>query len=190
MPFNARVAVVTVDDPFGIRDFATDAPAERTSGLRTGNGAAMELRSPGQPKVQVIVSLRDDPLRQLHIRGNITDLQYMAGIRYRDDVDTSAIGGARAIDYSRPAVDGGGIGDPLRDSVSTALDRLARADRTLGHAGKFCCRVVLGEGVSVAEFARRIGRGTKHGQSVATEFFRSCLDILAEVYGLATRRVA
>lgn len=198
LPYNARIAVVTVDDPFGFRDFATDAPAERTSGLRTGNTAATELRATAQPKVQVIVSLRDNPLRTLYVRGHLSDLQWDAGRRYRDDIDTAVIGGARAIDYSRPAVDGGRLGDPLGDSVSAAMDRLAYADSTLNRAkdatinrhGVPLCRAVIETGLSVADYARIVGADTKHGMKKMADLFRSCLDILAEVYGLATRRAA
>lgn len=191
LPFGARVAVETVDDPYAYREFATEMRAQRASDLQAPHvPSATELRTGDPPKVSVIVSLRDDPLRALRLRGDITPLQWMAGIRYRDDVDTSMIGAARAIDYSRPAVDGGGIGDPLRDSVSSALERLRRADAVLGHTGKHCCRAVLGEGLSVAAWARRAGVRTKHGFARATKQFRDYLDLLSEFYGLATRRAA
>jgi len=194
LPFNAKVAVVTVDDPFGIREFAAEAPAERRDYSRPMSAAATELRSPGQPKVSVIVSLRDDPLRTMFVRGRITDLQCMAGLKYRDDIDTSMLGGGRAIDYSRPAVDGGRLGDPLSDAVMAAFGRLSRADAALkastGHGGLICARYIIGERKTVVEYGRHIGWETKHGLSRCADFLRLCLDTLAEVYGLASRRAA
>lgn len=185
LPFNAKVAVVEIDDPYGVRDFASDARAERTADGMNTIAAVTELRSAPEPKVSVVVSLRDDPLQEMLQRGNITRLQFMAGRRYSDDCDTSVIGGARGIDYERPCVDGGGIGDPISLGVQSAFERLARADKKLGKDGKACCRAILGERLTISQYAARCEISTKYGREKLGRFLKVKLDVLAEVYGLA-----
>src|SRR5437868_8808650 len=77
---NAQVIAVEVDDPYALE--------------------------PGD-KVLAFRSLRDDPIERLHCRGMIDDAQRDAGRAYRDDLQLAEIGGARAIDPSKEAVDGG-----------------------------------------------------------------------------------
>src|SRR5262249_51218620 len=77
--------------------------------LATGQYAAIDVDDPyGQrgDKVTVLRQTRGDPLGRLHAHHQIDDAQYHAGRAYQGDRER-ADRGARAIDPTKEAVDGG-----------------------------------------------------------------------------------
>jgi hypothetical protein len=67
LPMNARIVVDTVDDAYGIAEFATYDDDRH------------ELVSQGRPKVTVVRSIRSDPLAALKAQGVIDEVQFLAG---------------------------------------------------------------------------------------------------------------
>src|SRR5690348_15837128 len=92
---NARVAPLEVDDP-------------------------MELGG----KLIVMRSTRDDPLADLHARGQIDEAQYRGGRAFQEDFE-AAERGPRAIDPSKEAVDGGLMPEPITEAQRKAAKQLA-----------------------------------------------------------------
>ena len=77
--------------------------------LAAGQYAPIEVKDPYDPngaKLTVLRQTRGDPLGRLHAHSQIDDAQYHAGRRYQGDRER-ADRGARAIDPTKEAVDGG-----------------------------------------------------------------------------------
>jgi hypothetical protein len=137
LPMDAHIVVDTVDDAYGIAEFATY------------DDERQELVSQGRPKVTVVRSIRSDPLAALKAQGAIDEVQFLAGQMWSWAHMRSEIGGVRAIDPTKERVDGGRIAEPLTDVVKRALDDLRRARLAGRHrAGGRCDRQGshLGEG--------------------------------------------
>lgn len=137
----------------------------------------------------VLRSLRDDPLAHLHDRGHIGDAQFEAGRAWQRHYENSGIGGVRAIDFTKEAVDGRRYDDALTDTQRQAVKELARLDRQLGQEGCALVRDVLGKGWTLSRCAESRGMaGQKHDQEYLGRRFRECLDTLAVELGFATRK--
>lgn len=138
-------------------------------------------------KIVAIRNLRNDPLARLHSHRQIDDAQFYAGRAYQRDWET-AERGARAIDPTKEAVDGGRIPEPLSDSQGKARMRLVEIERALGRKMHRVAHAVLIEGMSMEVMALKLfGR---HGETAAKYYgrlFRDALDELAVEYRLASR---
>lgn len=148
----------------------------------------LDVEDPYEPgaKITVLRSTRRDPLAWMHAHEQITDAQYLAGRDWQRDWERCEQG-ARAIDPTREAVDGGRLPEPLSDKRTAASERLAGVavliarpdERRILHA-------FLVDGMGVEQIAlvyfRRIGAGhlRRFGDRV-----REILDTLAVFYGYA-----
>jgi hypothetical protein len=157
LPINAVVAPAVVDDPIE-------------------HGA----------KLKVLRSLRDDPLASMHSRGHIDDAQMAAGRLWQRYREHSEVGGARAIDPTKEAVDGGRFKEPDITRQSRALAELKRADLKLGDYDRSLVYDVLARNMSITEIAQ--ARSITSGRQICylMERFRGALDDLAKLWGLAT----
>lgn len=173
-PFNAKIALSHVEDAYGIAEFPRYDE-------RRG-----ELISQGAPKVNVVRSLRDDPLAAMEAAGQIDSVQFLAGRHWQFAYVRCEIGGVRAIDPTKEAVDGGRLADPLNEVVKKAIADIARASSALGNEGDSLIRDVLGSKKTVAMAADARGLGTESGRKYLGKRFRECLDTLAGVFGYAT----
>ena len=154
---NAEVGTVTVDDPYEV-------------------GA----------KIVAFRSLRDDTLAYMHQHKQIDDAQLRGGRDWQRDCELSEVGGARAIDPTKEAVDGGGFAySGITDAQSRALASLARASRMLGMEGEAIVRDVLGSHLTVAQAAIKRGLVSEREVHYLGRRLRECLDTLALVYGYA-----
>lgn len=175
LPLNANVVAVEIDAAYGLRE-----------------GAAQNARGewvvPDAPKDIVVASLRNDALRELFARKQIGRHQYDAGRAYQRDFDMSLIGGARAIDFTREAVDGGRMAEPISEASSRALGMLARVSKSLGLEGDVMIRAMLGEGLTIAQYAARRSMEARSGREYVGRRFRECLETLAYLYGFTTRK--
>src|SRR3972149_5789289 len=108
LPINAQVAPIPVDDPYG---------------TETGE------------KIVVFRSLRDDPIGAMHARNQVDQAQYAAARHWQRGYEAVEISGARAIDTTREAVDGGIMREPFTEGMRRAASDLARAGRALGKEG-------------------------------------------------------
>lgn len=152
--------------------------------------AEIEVIDPYDPeaKITVLRQLRNDPLARLHSHHQIDQAQYMAGRAYQRDWET-AERGARAIDPTKEAVDGGRLPEPLSDSQGRARIRLVEIERTLGRAMHRVAHTVLVEGRSLEVVADHLFK--HHGQNATRHcgrLFRDALEILAVEYKMAGKR--
>lgn len=134
--------------------------------------------------LKVTRNVRHDILARLMGNGFIAPHQYEAGRKFENFCGWAEIGGARAIDLTKPKVDGGRLGVVWDfDRRSYALGSLKQARVKLGQDGYNLCFWLLGENrtlreLSVSEWHERLlGR-----------HFRDCLETLAILWGLATKR--
>jgi hypothetical protein len=134
----------------------------------------------------VIVSLRDDPLRRYKVRGFIDQAQFEAGREWQNCYEAVEIGRGQGIDYGRPKVDGGGFSDPLSERRRRAARDLERMGRVLGQFGEAIFRKVLGERKFMEQVVREFGYEPTQRQIDGFSFtFRMGLENLAKARGLA-----
>jgi hypothetical protein len=174
LPINAVVAPAVVDDPLE-------------------HGA----------KLKVIASLRGDPLRSMFVRDqlrsederkddartgrNTGDARFAAGRLWQRYREHSELGGARAIDPTREAVDGGRFKEPDISRMSAALAKLKQANSELQEYEASLVYDVLARNMTITEIAA--ARSVTSGRQISylMERFRQALDSLAKLWGLATR---
>lgn len=110
-----------------------------------------DVYAPGE-KVAVRVNLAEHPAELLRARGLIDEPLYVAASKFRAAYEAAGIGGVRAIDPTREAVDGGGACSVEIDAQ--AYDRLNFYARRLGPICYPLIAAVMGQGRSVSEVAR------------------------------------
>lgn len=157
--------------------------------LAAGQYVAIDVIDPFDPqaKITVLRQTRCDPLGRLHAHHQIDDAQYQAGRRYERDREL-AERGARAIDPTKEAVDGGRLPEPLPVSQIEATARLVKVHAALGRVMHSTLDGVLSAG-TVESMAIQIFN--RHGARWANHYgklFRDALDVLAVEYGFAGRR--
>lgn len=134
----------------------------------------------------VVVSLRDDPLRRYHVRGFIDQAQYEAGREWQNCYEAVELGRGQGVDYSQPKVDGGGFSDPLTERRRRAAKDLEQMSRVLGQFGEAIFRKVLGERKFMEQVVREFGFDPTQRQIDGFSFtFRMGLEALAKHRGLA-----
>jgi hypothetical protein len=159
LPINALVAPVTVDDPYG------DETGE---------------------KIVVFRSLRDDPIGAMHARKQVEEWQYAAARHWQKLHAIAGIGGARAIDTTREAVDGGQIASTtISDAQCRALAELSKASRALGLEGDSIVRDVLARGMPLLHAAAARFLSSEKELIYFGRRFRESLDTLSVVFGFA-----
>ena len=161
---NHEVDIVTVDNPLAtIRGVKSDA----------------------------IRSLRD-PLDAMHNRGQLNDsnglkgdARYQAGRLWQRYYEQLEIGGSRAIDPTKEAVDGGRFPEPDLDKRERASKALSEANQRLGRQGKIILQMVLGEHKTIQETSMAFGLKSKREFEYMGQRFRECLETLAKLWGFA-----
>lgn len=159
LPINSVVAPAVVDDPL-----------ERGAKLR------------------VIRSLRDDTLAYMHSHGQIDDAQLHAGREWQEYHENCEIGGARAIDPTKEAVDGGRFKEPDNSRYSAAFKALYEARKDLGVDGYQLIQDVLGSRTTLTEAAIARGHCSLADRKYVGRRFRECLESLAVLWGYAQRK--
>lgn len=157
LPINAIVTSVVVDDPY-----------------EQGG------------RVEASVSLRDDVLRHLLVRGEIDQARFEAGRKYERYAEQSQIGSVKAMDPTKEPVDGGGgFSEPVTDRQIAAVRELAEAGRVLGRRNEALVRQILVDRLRFKEIAPSIDRSdVAHIRRV----FFDCLDELAVFWNFASER--
>lgn len=134
--------------------------------------------------VQVAINPRESGIVTLAARGLLDQAQEAAADRFRALWETLGGAGAKAIDYSREAVDGGAAADPISLRQVAAGRSMAKAMQALkDQHGDYGCRIVVhiaGQGHSVHDLAE-----TRRQRDTLTDNLRSCLDLLARHWGYA-----
>lgn len=154
--------------------------------LRNAQVAPIEIDDPLElgGKLLVMRSTRDDPLAELHARGQIDEAQYRSGREFQEDFET-AERGPRAIDPSKEAVDGGQMPEPITEAQRKAAKQLAVVYRALGQDGSALVHEVLVHGKTRAQVAEARGLAGERWEKYFGIRFRECLDCMALVYGFA-----
>jgi hypothetical protein len=157
LPYNAQVAPIEVDDPYGTE--------------------------PGD-KIVTLRSIRTDVLAKLHTHRQIDEAQYRGGRAFQNDWE-KAERGPRAVDPSRERVDGGQAREPITEAQRQAVLRLGRVERELGADGTVLVHEVLILGMNMEQIGARRGLQTQRWKDYFARRFQECLDRLAQTYGFA-----
>lgn len=160
LPINSVVSVAIVDDPYSL----------------VGE------------KLEVLRSVRDDPLAGMYSRRQIDSAQFVAGRQWQQHYEAAEIGAMQAIDPARPAVDGGRIPEPITDRQIRALRELALADKKLGSEGCALVRDVLGFRLSIHQVAEKRQATAQREIDYLGRRFRECLETLAALWGFTQPR--
>jgi hypothetical protein len=137
-------------------------------------------------KIIVMRSTRDDPLADLHARHMIDEAQYHAGREFQRHFE-AVESGARAIDFTKEAVDGGRNYEGITDSRMQSSDMLKVSYARLGLNGQVIVHEVLVHNMTRKQMAESRGLVGKRWEEYMGMRFRECLDTLAIVYGFAMK---
>ncbi len=145
-----------------------------------------EVDDPYEPGATIVVlrERREDPLFRLHSHHQVDQAQFMAGRAYQRDWET-AERGARAIDPTREAVDGGQLAEPVTEGQRKARIRLVRIQRELGRKAYKLVHAVLINGQHIEHYAQGLGVRGESWMLYYGRAFRDALDTLAVEYNLA-----
>lgn len=125
---------------------------------------------------------KESAVSTLAAKGAIDPAQLAAAVRFRSLWEAVGGAGAKAMDYTREPVDGGGAVDPISMKQLTAGSELKRAsDALLKAHGLYAYRLVsyiAGEGRSIHEMTE-----TRRQRDTMTDMLRLYLDVLAELWG-------
>src|SRR4030088_1336068 len=104
--------------------------------LRNAPVAPVEVDDPYEAggKIVVLRSTRNGSLADLKLKGQIDQCDYVAGRHWQAAWENAEIGGVRAIDPAREAVDGGRKPEVLTDTPRRAVQDLKAAREALGGA--------------------------------------------------------
>lgn len=146
--------------------------------------------APGQTdKIEVVRSIRDDPLAGLWARQQIDRAQFEAGRRWQRAWERAGIGMVIAMDPTKEPVDGHG---PSRveftDQRAEAFHDLKLAAAKLGTSDNILVHMVLGQGVSIKEICKRRNEETDRDFYYWGRRLRDGLEKLAELWGYAGAR--
>lgn len=145
--------------------------------------APLIVKDPEGDNIVVMRSLRDDPIGAMHARGQVDEAQYAAARHWQRCYEAVEISGARAIDPTKEAVDGGRMREMLSDQYSKAYRDLVDAGRKLGQEGEMIVRDVLGRCMPLLHAAASRKLTTEREMIYFGGRFRECLDTLALVFG-------
>jgi hypothetical protein len=156
---------ITVDNPY----FSRAHPISATNPERSN----------------AVINIRESAITTLYARGKINDAQKEVADRFRSLWETLGGKGASSIDPAREHVDGGKMPEPISERQIMAAAQLANARVELGARGFWLVSRICGEGCSLAE---ALGTKRKRDALTAADNLRACLDDLAELWHLKTRR--
>ncbi len=160
MPINSRVVSAVVADPYSDRG----------------------------EKIQVVRSVRDDPLSDMLSRGVIDQALFEAGRKWQRLHECTTIGPIAAIDPGKEAVDGGRMREPITDMQIDAFRELAEADKILGQWGGALVRHLLAEHKTVGQIGELYDCTTGRRLNFLSVRIRECLEDLGVFWGFVGRR--
>jgi hypothetical protein len=146
------------------------------------------IDNPEVPGAQIaaVRSVRDDPLAWLFSRAMIDQAQFTAGRHWQRAWEEAGIGLIRAMDPLK-----GGLGlapDLITERNRRAFRMLVASRQQLGNEGYLLVVDVLGNGLFVAEVARRRGFASPAALRYFGRRFREYLELLALTWGYASSR--
>lgn len=190
-PKNLRIAVDTIQDPYGVSESAKKLPRQNRDGSpSTGEG---EWVSTGQPEILVLRSIRTDPIGWMKSHNQLDESEFLAGRRWQSLYERSHVGSVQAVDTSKEPVDGGKFPELLTDNQRIAIEQLRLAsyaivksvpgDMVRGRARIALIQDVLADGMFIRAAASRRGISADRAVSALAKEFHQCLAIMAEHFG-------
>lgn len=161
--------------------------------LRNAKVAPLEVDDPYElgGKILVMRSTRNDPIADMHARGQIDDCEYATARHWERAYEDSEIGGVPAVDPSKEAVDGGRVREVLTDRQIRAVKELELAREKLGHTGNWLVIQVLGtkKTLEMVAFEWKQARPGDAAYRYVRNRFHESLETLSVLFGysLATR---
>lgn len=156
--------------------------------LRNAQVAAVEVEDPYDGgRIVVLRSTRHDPLADMKSKKQIDQCDYVAGRHWQAAWENAEIGGVRAIDPGKEAVDGGRLPEVLTDQQRRAVVDLKNAREALGREGNQLVCDVLGAGMSISQAAVARGLSSEADRKYTGKRFRECLSTLAVRFGYASK---
>lgn len=181
MAKNSRPGIRAMRDGKLYEEHAHDRRSTDT--LAAGEYGPMVVDDPYERggKVATLRQLRSDPLARLHSHRQIDDAQFAAGRAYQNDREI-AERGARAIDPTKEAVDGGMQPEALTDRQIKARKRLIKIERDLGRRLMRVLDAVLIDGQTIGQLSQSTVQSVLklHGA-----LFRVALNELATIYSFS-----
>lgn len=169
-------------------DLVHDRRAATTSrSLMVDETVVDDPYAPGE-KIRVLRALRDDPLAGLHASKQIDDAMMHAGRHWQRAYELVEIGGARAIDPTKEAVDCGFKPPTISDRKVRAGMEISNACKLLGQEGEAITRDILGLHLSIGQTAAKRGMSSKDERAYIGKRFRECLETLAVLFGYASSK--
>lgn len=156
--------------------------------LRNAQVAAVEVEDPFEAGAKIVVlrSTRNDPLADMLAKKQIDQCDYVAGRHWQTAWEHAEIGGVRAIDPGKEAVDGGRLPEVLTDQQRRAAVDLKSAREALGREGNQLVTDILAAGMSISQAAIARGLNSEADRKYIGKRFRECLATLAKRFGYAT----
>jgi hypothetical protein len=160
-----------------------------TQVLRNAQVVLAEVDDPYEPGGRIVVlrSTRHDQLADMLARSQIDQCDYSAGRHWQAAWENAEIGGVRAIDPSKEAVDGGRLPEVLTDRQRDAMYELKACRGVLGLWGDELIRDVLGRAMSLHQASASRGLTGEKNRKYVGQRFRECLSTLALHYGYANK---
>jgi len=138
---------------------------------------------PNGGKIGIMRNRRADPVEMLFSRKVIDSIQKPAAMRVMRALEAAEIGGAGAIDYSKPKVDGGKLSDPMNDHVMQAQLDLRDIAWKSGPIGFLMLQQAIGYGEALNVISLRFGGG-RSALGYVTYRLREALDALVDHWGM------
>lgn len=120
---------------------------------------------------------RADPVKMLLSRCVINTVHEAAARRALKAFEAAEIGGVGAMDYAKPKVDGGKLGDPMADHVLLAHHDLKDIAWICGPVGYLMLEQAIGHGEALSVISLRFGGG-RSALGYVTYRLREALDSL------------
>lgn len=158
-------------------------------GGRPTHSAPIAVDNPHDVNQKIIVfrKLRDDPLASMHSRGEISEAQFLAGRKWQEYYELLELSGAKGIDTTRDAVDGGQIArSSVTDAQAAAMAKLAGAAKALGMIAESVVRMVLVQGMTAGQVSAAMGFAGDRRKRHYSMMFQDALTVLAIQFGYLT----
>ncbi|MER9567110.1 hypothetical protein [Mesorhizobium sp. M0571] len=162
-PSQTKLRPTVVPNPFYSRAHREDASNPRT--------------------IPAAVNVRESAITTLAARGALDAAQIKAAERFRALWEAMAGKALSSIDPARVVVDGGKMPDGISQRQIAAGEELRKCRSLLGDRGYRLVALVCGQGMALHEIT-----AGKRERLTAADMLRMCLDDLAGMWHLATRR--
>lgn len=134
--------------------------------------------------ISAAYNARESPIAWMLVHERVNAAQAKAASIFRRNYEMAGGAGAKAIDYTKEPVDGGGFPDILTDRQAEAAKELGRARAALGFSGYELVEQVCGQCLWINQI-----EATKWRQLQAANNLRDCLDVLADFWGVQRRPI-